>query len=162
MDLVCPRLIGALIRHEPGGFRDQAKERVHSDRKVWAPHQPRAVSFHDRLYAIQVLEPARGTDYDAHAQRGDPLYVFHRGVRNRKIDRYVDAAEVLRRDALETGVVEFIQLQAHVAALRRSKLLDELAHFSVTDQGDVHALAASKTFSSNLEKNSRCRLPTAP
>src|SRR5439155_14223398 len=99
----------------------------------------------------------RCTDYEVHTQRRDPLDVFYGGVRNGKVDRHVDATEIFRRDAFELGVVEFVQLQANIAAVRRRELLDELAHLAVADQGDVHELAASKTFSSNLEKNSRCR-----
>src|SRR5262249_2846453 len=162
MDFVRPRLVGALVRHEPRSFGDQTKERVDSDGKVRAPHQPRAGFFDDRPYVIDPPEPARRTDYEAHAQRRDPLDVFHGGVRNGEVDRHVDASEVFGRDAFEAGVIEFVQLQANVGAVRGSELLDELAHLAVTDEGDVHAPAASKTFSSNLEKNSRCRLPTAP
>ncbi len=74
-----------------------------------------------RLHAIDVLEPAGGADHHVHAQRRDALDVFdHRGG-NRKIDGHIDAAKVLRRDAFEVGVVEFVELQRDREAVLRAR-----------------------------------------
>ena len=58
-----------------------------------------------------------------------PLDVAQHGRGNREIDRDIDAAEVLRRDALEIRVVELVELERDLEAVLRRELLDQPAHF---------------------------------
>ena len=93
------------------------------------------------------------------------FHVRRHGGGNGEIDGHVDAAEVLRRDAFEIGVVELVELERDREAVLRRELLDQPAHLAVADDGRrVQACTASlrsKTSGSSSAKNSRCSASTA-
>ena len=88
-----------------------------------------------------------------------PSTFARHGGGNREFDRDIDAAEVLRGDAFEVGVVELVQLQRDVEAVLGRELLDQPAHLAVADDGAAQACTASlrsNTSGSSSAKNSSC------
>ena len=61
-------------------------------------------------------------------------------------------AKVLRGDAFEVGVVEFVQLQRDVEAILRGKLFDQPAHLAVPTmaRSGMHSLVALEDFGVEL------------
>src|SRR5687767_2464585 len=57
------------------------------------------------------------------------------------------------------SVVVLVQLGAYFDAELRRKLVDQLAHLSISDERDFHA---ANTATSGSRKNSACSLSTAP
>ena len=94
-----------------------------------------------------------------HAERREALDILDRRGGSRELDGHIDAAEILARDAREIHVVELVQLQRDGEAVLGRQLLDQPAHLSVADDGEVHA--QSNTAGSSSRKNSSCRLRTA-
>src|ERR1035437_10382420 len=60
MDFPGPCAVCRLGRQQPRGFRHQAEEDVHADRKIGTPHQAGMVHLDRPLHPIDVFQPAGG------------------------------------------------------------------------------------------------------
>ena len=92
MNLPGPGAVLRLVREQPRGFANQAREDVHADGKIRAPDQ-RAVVFAsiDGFSVGQMFEPAGGADHDRDAERGELLDIAEHGGRHGELDRHVRA-----------------------------------------------------------------------
>ena len=158
MNLPRPRLVFRLVARAASQPRSP-RGRTRSRRWKNSGSRPGPCrAFHNRANASIWSVPARCADHEIHAQRRDPLDVSDHGRGRGKIDRDVDAFEILRRDAFEVRVVEFIQLQRDFDAARARPALRSSGPFCRNRQSRFFI---SKTSGSSSLKNSVCSASTA-
>src|SRR5579863_2633051 len=133
-----PRFVLRLVRQKLRRRINYTEKRVDAYGEIRAPDQADAVLFDDALDVRHVFLPARGADHQIHSASGDAFYVSHHRGRDGEVDCHIDIAEVLRGDAFEVGVVEFIEFRADGDSALQREALDQAAHFSVTYDGDSH------------------------
>ena len=137
MDLPGPRAVFRLAGQQARGLRHQAEESVDPHGVIGTPYQPHAMFLHRPLDGIGVIHPSGGAQHQVDAQGGDAFHVAPHGGGNGEIDGHIDAAEILRGEAFEVGVVELIELQRHSEAVTRGKLFHQLTHLAVADDGQL-------------------------
>src|SRR3954454_23233592 len=128
---------GSVLRFVFEQFRSlghQMPEHRDTYGEVRTPNQPGAGVFDCLRNLAQVLEPARGARDRIYTRLRQPLQIARRNLRMGKLDGNIDAPEVLRSDAGAVYVIVFVEAKNHFQALRGSKALDHVAHFSVTDK----------------------------
>ena len=132
--LVQERVVILLRGQRPRGGLDDAVERIDADREVGSVHDGGAVPLHGRADTLELVEPTGRPDRERNAQLRQADRVVGNDAGNREIDGDVDRGEVRfgQRDAI--GIVEFVETQADLEAVRGSQLLDQAAHASVADQ----------------------------
>src|SRR6185312_3306388 len=114
---------------------------------------------------VQFVEPSGRSGHGRHTQPGQPNQVDRSRLRHRELDRDIDAFKCASCDPLAMWVLLHVQPQHHIEAELRRQLLDQPAHFAVTNQREFFVglcwHVQSKTFGSSFEKNSLCRAVTA-
>src|ERR1700676_5346756 len=87
----------------------------------------------------KLLEPA-GRAHDAvHAEHRETPDIYRRGYGCAEFHGGIDAAQRLVRQALPTGIVAAGKFRAHFESVLRVKPLEELADFSLADNGEALA-----------------------
>src|SRR5581483_7257382 len=157
MDLPRPRLIFRLTRKQLRRLIDDAEKDIYADGKIRAPYRARVTRFHYAPHAIDLVVPAGRTDDRVHAEFRDALDVADYCSGRGEFDRDIDALEILRRDAFEADVIEFVKFERNFDAARCGERLNHPAHFAVADNRDFH----SKTSGSSSLKNSLWSASTA-
>ncbi len=132
-----PGAVFRLIREQARGLGDHAAKNIYANRIVRAIHHAHAALVDKTSHAIQLAVPSRRAHDGRNADGAEPLEIRHRRVRRRKLDGHVHAAKILGRDARLVHVGVDVQLQAHGKSRVGSELLDQPAHFSVSDDGKV-------------------------
>ena len=114
------------------------KKHIHANRKVGTPHHADAALFGRRSGPRGFREPSGCADHHRHANRGQPLDVPDDRRRRREFHGHIDAAKAFGRDAGALGVVFDIEPQRNCKAELGRQMLDEAAHFPVSDNRKVH------------------------
>src|ERR1700733_6243125 len=165
MDLPCPRAIAGLLGKRRGGrFHYSAKYR-YANREIGAPHQRAPVPLDRCGHLSQMRCPAGGSGHSRHAQFRQALEIGRSRFRRREFNRHVDLLESLFRQASAARVVELIQAQDHIEAVRWRHPFNQLTHFAVADNRHPDRIRVtrhkipirqSNTAGSSVEKNSSC------
>src|SRR6516162_3510291 len=94
VDLPGTGAVVGLTAEQAGGLGYQLGEHRDADGEIRTPDQAGAVALHGGADGGEVLLPAGGADHQVHTEGGDLFGVRGDSGGNRKIDCYVDAAEV--------------------------------------------------------------------
>ena len=102
----------------------------------------------DRLpNAIDLVRPAGCTDGKLYPQLGHADRVVGHDIGDREVDRRVNSGKILLGERHAPGVVELVQAQCDFESMSRRELLNELAHASVADQGQLGGSVAHQSCS---------------
>src|SRR5271167_2460963 len=126
-----------------GGFGCELQEDIDADGIVGAADEADAAVAHTRLNLEQLLRPAGGADDGVDLQSGEARDVVRRGGGGGKIHGDVHAGEIVTGDAAGVVIVGAIQALCDGETVFGRQLLDEAAHFTVSDDGQVHGRGAS-------------------
>ena len=138
VDFPAPGGVFGLAGQQARGFGDQVREDTDSYREIGAPDEAGAGFFDGGAGAIELGEPAGGADHDVDAEIREAFDIFGRGCGRGEFHGGVDAAEIGGGEAFEVRVVVDIETQLHVEAVFGREALDDVSHFAVTDDCQVH------------------------
>src|SRR5579883_415544 len=122
-----PSAVFFFIFQEPGSLGDQAVEDVHAHREVGAPDERGVVRLDDGLGFGDMVEPSGGADDERYAGGGDFADVFEDGRWRGELYRDVGVGERFVATDVDAGRDREVVF--------RGELVDEAAHFAVTDDG---------------------------
>src|SRR4029077_10791682 len=104
---------------------------------VRTPHDAHAALVDESPHALHLAVPPGRAHDGGHTDGAEPLEIRHRRVGRRKLDGHIHSAEIFGCDPLLIDVRVDVQLQADRKACLWRELIDQPAHFSVSDDGEV-------------------------
>src|SRR6266478_6381663 len=137
MDLPRPGAVFGFVGKQLRSFGHDAAEDVYTDRIVRAIHHAGAAPVDESSHAFEFAVPSCRAHYGGNADCAEAFEIGHCDMRHRKLHRHVDAAEIFRRDSLLVHIRVDVQLEANGKASLRRELLDQTAHFPVSNNGKV-------------------------
>src|SRR6202041_2963878 len=143
MNFPSPGAVFFMAGDAAGGPRRGAQEDIPADGIVGTPDQADAAVADSGLNLRQLLRPAGGADDHIDLQGSEKWDVLWGCSGGGKIYGDVHAGEIVTCDSAGDVLFGAVQSLGDGEAIFRRELLDQAAHFAVSDDGEVHGRGAS-------------------
>ena len=126
-----------------GSVRNGLQKNIYADGKICSPNKTCLCVDDGFARDGKLFEPAGRADDGIHAEHSKAPDIYRSRYRRRELHGDINAAQRFVRQALSAWIVAARKFRAHFEAVFRREPLDELAHFSVADDGEAltHACA---------------------
>src|SRR5688500_15790601 len=164
MRLVNPRAELAMVREVTARLFNRPLEHVHAQREVRRRQHPDAGSRRYLPHRHVDSLPTRGADHHVDLPLGQLRQVLRYGIRQREVDRDIDAAKVAGGDGALAGML--VDHGCHGGVVRGRQRFHQRAHPTMAEQQYAHQLftacpAEARAASEGWAKNLSCTRPSA-